>query len=78
MSWSPGLDQSPADQDLTHVYNKTNEQHKTPDENKWQTKVNIFFGILCDIGDLVIDGGEIIEQSDKDGDYTAHGDLDLE
>ena len=78
MSWSPGLDQSPADLDLTHMDNKTDEQHKTPDQNKWQTKVNIFFGILCDIGDLVIDGGEIIEQSDKNGDYTAHGDLDLE
>ena len=78
MSWSPGLDQGPADLDLAHMDNKTNEQHKTPDQDKWQAKVNIFFRILRDIGDLVIDGGEIIEQSDKNGDYAAHGDLDLE
>ena len=78
MSRSPGLDQCPTDLDFTDMNDKTDEQDKTPNQDEWKTKVNIFFWILCDIGDFVIDGREIINQSDKNGDYTTHRDLDLE
>ena len=78
LSRAPGLDERPADEQLTHVHQQAQQEDEAPQHHEGEAEVEIALLVLGHVGQTVPEPGGVIEQRDEDGHDAAHRDLDLE